>query len=195
MMVCYSVPDLIFTLEKRLIFENSINQILIQQLTLHSDVFFHFNMHDARKFQSCIDFFFFFFITCTNRLVWYSCQGKQSASSEQVKESGEMNKNEGKKQSCSTYICQASQLIRCTLQIALMLSNQNVEQTPGKNPSQDKKQTNLFVFAAAASCVVSRVTDPSATKHVRTCWPVTILVLVCAVNRVRPSAGSVMRKQ
>ena len=39
-------------------------------------------MHAVTKFQSYIDFLWFSIITCTNPLVWYSCQEKQSASSE-----------------------------------------------------------------------------------------------------------------
>ena len=40
-MVCYSVPNIrLFTLEKMLLFENGINQILIKQMKLYSVMWF-----------------------------------------------------------------------------------------------------------------------------------------------------------
>ena len=71
---------------KRISFENGMHQMLLKQLKLYSVM--SFSWYHARCHQmSRLHWFFMgvLFATWTNPLVWYSCQGKQSDSSEGVK--------------------------------------------------------------------------------------------------------------
>ena len=64
---------------KRLLFENSINQILVKLLKLYS-CHFIVTYILLPSFKVALTFYSFY----TNPLVWFGCQGKQSASSELV---------------------------------------------------------------------------------------------------------------
>ena len=70
--------------KKRLLFENSINQILIKQLKLYSVVcYFIKSCMLSPNFKVAL-IFMFFNNNLYKSLVWCRCQGKQSASSEWV---------------------------------------------------------------------------------------------------------------
>ena len=95
MMVCYSVPELKYSCRK-MAFIWKLNAPETNETieTVLCHVLFPDNMHaiTKMKFQGCTDFLWFL-ITCTNPLVWYSCQGKQSASSEWVNTKQNTNYN------------------------------------------------------------------------------------------------------
>ena len=76
----------IFTLEKCFLFENIINQIIIRQLKLYSVMsYFIITCILSLNFKTALIFYRFFFHNLyLETIVWYSCQGKQSASSEWV---------------------------------------------------------------------------------------------------------------
>ena len=84
-MVHYSIHQILFTLEKKafiLKWHISDNNKTIEIALCH--VLLHYNMHVVTRLcvAALIFFLCFFFITCTNSLVWRICQGKLSASIE-----------------------------------------------------------------------------------------------------------------
>ena len=76
-MVCYSISALkIFTLEKRLLFENGINQTLMKQLKLYSVMrYFIIIGMLSLNFKVALILLWFLIITCIDPLVWYVVKG------------------------------------------------------------------------------------------------------------------------